>query len=108
MKSHLAIHDFIESNGIQTDEFGNVKFKAKISYSSPKRDSNCVTDISIVRNGYNDGDIELTEVSDLPALDFHLGFNVRLQNYECTNRKLSVSGKSPKMGGNYLVVIQAL
>ncbi|MGC0119928.1 hypothetical protein [Pseudoalteromonas piscicida] len=107
MDSHLAIHDFIEANNIDRDEFGNCTFTAIIDYQSPAISDKATTEVKIIRNGYNDGEINLSEGGPLTVENYHLDFTIDYQvySYNSNSKELEVTGKSPKMGGAYKVSI---
>jgi len=110
MSSHNAINDFMNANSIDGDQFGNLKFSAFIEYSSSARNISQITDVTIIRNGYDDGKIRLMEAEELVAEDFHLDFSTQYQTYSFfdNDKKLLVSGSSQKMGGKYKVSIKLL
>ncbi len=107
MESYLAIHALMEAHTINTDSYGNCKFRAFVEYCSPARNVSAVTDVSIVRNGYYDGTVRLSEVNTLSANDFHLDFTTDRQQYrfEKNRTALVIIGSSQKMGGAYSVSI---
>lgn len=107
MESYQAILDLMSTHAIDTDSYGNCKFKAVVEYRSPKRNVSAVTDVSIIRNGYNDGAVMLGEAEGLSATDFHLDFSTDWQKYRYSvdTYALIITGKSQKMGGDYSVSI---
>lgn len=107
MKSSQAIRDFMEFHNIESDSFGNLNFAALVEYRSPARNASEITNIKIIRNGYQDGQIKLGETGDLKAEEYHLDFTTQYQKYSFSeaNGKIVVSGQSPKMGGKYTVDI---
>ncbi|POD93003.1 hypothetical protein [Pectobacterium odoriferum] len=107
MESVNAIHEFKEVHGLKSDQFGNLHFQAFIEYRSPTRNASEITDVKIIRNGYQDGEISLIEAGELVAEYYHLDFNTRFQEYNISDedKKLLVSGNSQKMGGEYIVSI---
>jgi len=107
MDSHLALHDFIEANNIDRDEFGNCTFVAIIDYQSSVASNKAKTEVKIIRNGYNDGEINLSESDSLTVEDYHLDFTTDFQSYSynAKSKELEISGKSPKMRGSYKVLI---
>lgn len=107
MKSFDAIHDFMKAHNLDGDQFGNLQFEAFVEYRSPARNTSKITNVKIIRNGYQDGKISLEETGDLIAKDYHLDFTADYQEYQFSeeDEKLSVSGTSSKMGGKYNVAI---
>lgn len=107
MQSFHAIHDFMEANDLETDQVGNLYFRAFVECRSPIRNVSEITNVKIIRNGYQDGQISIEESGELVAEDCHLDFNTQYQKYQFLEeaKKLSVVGSSPKMGGEYNVVI---
>ncbi len=107
MESFHAIHDFMAAHSLESDQFGNLYFDAFVEYRSPARNSSKITNVKIIRNGYQDGHISLGESGNLVAEDYHLDFTTHYQEYCFSEEdgKLSVSGSSPKMGGKYNVII---
>lgn len=107
MESYHAIHDLMETHAIDTDSYGNCKFKAVVEYRSPAKNASVVTDVSIIRNGNNDGAVMLDEACALQASDFHLDFSTDWQQYRFAKDRgaLVITGSSQKMGGTYSVSI---
>lgn len=107
MESVIAIHEFMEAHSLTSDQFGNLNFRALVEYWSSSRNTVEITDVKIIRNGYQDGQISLEEGDELVAEDYHLDFTTNYQIYKFSpdDKKLSVSGNSPKMGGKYNVYI---
>ena len=110
MSSSNAIYEFKESCSLESDAFGNLTFDAVIVYRSPARNASEITNVKILRNGYEDGKISLTENGELVAEDYHLDFTTAYQKYEFleNDKKLLVTGNSTKMGGKYEVSITLL
>ncbi|WP_277809707.1 hypothetical protein [Chromohalobacter canadensis] len=107
MESFHAIHDFKDAHDLETDQVGNLDFRAFVEYRSPSRNASEITNVKIIRNGYQDGQISIEESGELVAENYHLDFTTQYQKYRyCEEgKKLSVAGGSPKMGGKYSVAI---
>jgi len=107
MESYHAIHVLMETHNIDIDSYGNCKFRAVVEYCSSAKNATVATDVSIARNGYNDGVVRLGEVNTLSANDFHLDFSPDNQQYRFGKNKttLVITGNSQKMGGTYSVSI---
>jgi len=107
MESHIAIREFMVAHGIESDSFGNLYFEALAEYRSPARNATEITNIIIIRNGYQDGEIALDETGDFSANTYHLNFTADFQDYVFSNsdNKLTINGNSSKMGGKYSVSI---
>ena len=76
--------------------------KSKIRFSSTFRVS--------VGSGPNDGDIDIDDTDKVKVEDFHLRFKADFQTYQYddTIKSLVISGNSPKMGGEYKVIIPTI
>lgn len=107
MKSAQAIHEFMETHNLDRDSFGNLHFSAIVEYRSPSRNLSEITNVKIIRNGYDDGKISLNETDELLAEEYHLDFTLHFQDYKFSksDKKLTVMGDSPKMGGKYSISI---
>ncbi|MFC3283058.1 hypothetical protein [Litchfieldella rifensis] len=107
MESFHAIHDFMDAHEIESDQVGNLNFRAFVEYSSPSKNVSEITNVKIIRNGYQDGQIIVEESGDLVAENYHLVFTTQYQKYRFLQEgeKLSVVGDSQKMGGGYSVAI---
>ncbi|HAT5005861.1 TPA: hypothetical protein I9749_004595 [Serratia marcescens] len=107
MESFDAIKKFMDTHQLQSDQFGHLKFEAFVEYQSPSRNAVEVTNVKILRNGYDDGTIKLHEEGDLVADDYHLDFTPQYQNYSFSinDGNLIITGTSAKMGGKYNVTI---
>ena len=104
------LYDFVEFFGhkaLGVDPVGNCHFEGLVRYRSSKEPFVGRTSILIVRNGFEDGKISLSEQSGLEAEQFHLDFSPDFQKYKFNkkSRSLRVSGSSDKMGGEYRVSI---
>jgi hypothetical protein len=110
MESYRAIGDFLDAHDIQNDEFGNCDFKAVVEFKSQARSGTGITNVKIIRNGYDDGLIKLDDTKEFPVKHFHLDFSPTFQSYSFSeaDSKLVISGKSPKMAGSYTVTIYPL
>ena len=107
MESHKAIHEFMKVHVIKSDSYGNLHFEALVEYRSPARNATEITNIKIIRNGYQDGEISLDEAGVFSANDYHLDFTTDFQDYVFSedDNKLTINGSSPKMGGQYSISI---
>lgn len=110
MSSHQAMYDFIRHHEIETDPVGNCKFNAVIDYEAPNKSIVITTKVKFIRNGYDDGKIEIGEQVGFQPEDYHLDVTAKWQDYSFSesNGKLTVNGSSPKMGGNYVIQISAI
>lgn len=108
MQSHLALSCFIDFHGIQSDSVGNCRFSAKVTYTSPLKNIESSTSVRFIRNGYEDGKVEIGEQLEMAAEDYHLDLSAKWQEYKFNKASgdLVVTGNSPKMGGNYSVEIK--
>lgn len=112
MSAFTEIYDFGEewrkTKNFQVMPTGNFLFAANITYKSLARGTereDCT--VQIIRNGMQDGEINIYANGDLQSETHHLGFSEKWQNYEFDNNDgaLVVTGNSPKMGGKYSVRI---
>lgn len=110
MISTLAVNYFVDKHELEKDSFGHCKFRGFVEYTSKIINASEITIIKLIRNGYNDGGIQIKENGDLNSEYFHLDFTTNYQNYtfNTTDNSLVVSGNSGKMGGDYQVVLKAL
>lgn len=110
MQSHQALSDFIDFHGIQTDSVGNCRFIAAVTYASPLRNIESSSSVRFIRNGYEDGKVEIGEQPEMTAEDYHLDLSAKWQEYYFNKASgaLVVTGNSPKMGGNYSVEIKCI
>ena len=112
MKNSKAIYDFMTDSTnekyIDMDDFGNLTFEAEIEYNFMDRKLKSRTIVRIIRNGYDDGKISLSENDELNVNFLHLDFTPQYQEYEFddTDNSLNITGSSPKMGGEYSVKIK--
>lgn len=112
MSGFTEIYDFGEewrnTTNFQVMPVGNFLFNAKITYKSKSRGTereDCT--VQIIRNGMQDGEINIYANGVLKSETHHLGFSEKWQKYEFDNNDgaLVITGKSPKMGGEYSVRI---
>ncbi|MBW3140071.1 hypothetical protein KUV56_11180 [Ferrimonas balearica] len=110
MNSHIAINNFIEANDITRDIFGHCTFEGMIEYTSKACRVNSTSTVRILRNGYNDGEINIHENETLNIENYHLDFNTDYQDYiySIETNELKVFGNSKKMKGEYVVSIRFL
>lgn len=89
-----------------------LRFKAQVSYDSPRRSIVQTTDVRIALRGYGtDGQIDIDETPRMDVDDFHLRANAAFGRYQLDedSGELVVSGDSPeKMGGKYSIRILPL
>lgn len=108
MDNFIEIHKFKNHFGESfMDSKGNLRFNARIIYcwdSNRKEESLSVT---IYRNGFEDGRIQIEDGSILTSGRFHLDFDTEYQNYQfiAATGALIVNGQSLKMNGDYNVEI---
>jgi len=109
MSFGTEIYDFIkEANNedlINIDDCGNVTFKAQIKYMFRNQTLSSYTDVKIIRNGYDDGKVSLSENDELNANFLHLDFTPNYQEYkyDSSDSSLTIIGSSSKMSGDYIV-----
>lgn len=105
MNNFSEIYDFGEhwrdKPNFQVMPVGNFLFTAKVIYKSKVRGiktAECTT--LIVRNGMQDGEINIYENGPNQAETHHLLFSPNWQNYQFDSNDgaIIVTGKSPKMG----------
>lgn len=108
MQSILAMTNFVEDLSLDKDPFGHCEFSALVEYSSSVRNATDITTVKFIRNGYDDGKIQLTEGDELNTDNFHMDFTPDHQVYvfDSKERTLVVTGRSGKMGGDYTVKIK--
>lgn len=109
-KNVHEVSDFVSALRLPKDDWGNVTVLAAVIFSSNNRQATEDLRVKFIRNGYQDGDIEMYGGHEITAESFHLGFDASFQSYRF-NTKLSqieVRGMSPKMGGDYTVSIQPI
>ena len=111
MSNHREIYDFVEhwrgTEGFDITPTGNCTFPAKVTYSFDGKVVDESTSVTIIRNGYEEGKVSLNERGALSAELFHLDFSPDFQRYRHrkSDHSLRVEGSSPKMHGQYKVVI---
>lgn len=111
MENFSAIKKFVDywrdSQGFEVTPVGNCIFPAFITYEFRGSAVEHKTTCRITRNGYEDGKIGIDEAGPLVAEVFHLDFSPDFQTYSYDKKTHSfiVKGKSPKMAGDYRVVI---
>ncbi|MTZ13927.1 hypothetical protein GNE00_09270 [Pseudomonas sp. JL972] len=112
MSAFSEIYDFgqewRDTENFQVMPTGNYLFSAKITYKSASRGTeraDCT--VQIIRNGIQDGEINIYANGNLQPDTHHLGFSEKWQRYQFDNNDgaLVISGNSPKMGGKYSVRI---
>ncbi|WP_156890644.1 hypothetical protein [Pseudomonas sp. CF150] len=87
---------------------GNYVFQANIVYNSVKygmEKANCT--VLIVRNGMQDGEINIYEDGPLKVTTHHLGLKVGPQtcDHDSSDDSLLITGQSTKMQGAYSIKI---
>ena len=103
-KNHNAIYKFVtywhNSGGAEVNAVGNASLDCSVSYTSNRGDESFRTGVTIVRNGYEDGKISLSELKDFLADDYHLDFSADFQNirYHDKAKSLIIKSSSPKIG----------
>ena len=107
MESFIAIRELMESHNLKKSQVGNLRFEALIEYQSALRHTSGITTVTIIRNGYQDGEIKIEELGELNSDNFHLDFDTKHQKYSFlkVEKSLLISGSSKKMGGKYRVYI---
>jgi len=111
MKNFSAIKKFVDywrnRQDFEVTPVGLCIFPAFVTYEFRGTCIEHNTTFIITRNGYEDGKVSLDEAGPLVAEVFHLDFSPGYQAYGYDNKSHSfiVEGKSPKMAGNYRVVI---
>jgi hypothetical protein len=82
---------------------------ASVDFESPKFDQSDETVVTInCQAGPSDGKISLQETAVINSNYLHLDFDSNYQDYDFDDETgaLTISGNSPKMGGDYRVIIQ--
>jgi hypothetical protein len=111
MSNHKAIHDFVnywqDHINFVIAETGNCTFPAVVEYTFDRKTIKEDTNVTIIRNGYDDGKVSIQEQGALSTAIFHLDFSSDLQKYmyKKANHAFVVSGSSKKMHGSYTVII---
>lgn len=107
MENLINLTKFFNENDLKSDDYGNYKFKGKVEYYSNIKNVVEYSEIKITMAGYNGGKVSIEEVGELNVDEFHLDFEDKFQkyNYDDETKELVVSGKSPKMNGQYTVKI---
>lgn len=110
MDNYTVLRDFIyhwsEFPGLSISRHGLCSFRADIEYRYRGNVVTGTTQVTIPRNGMEDGQVNLGETGILDSDVFHLDFSPAFQTYRLDGQKrLVVSGSSKKMGGEYEVLI---
>ncbi|WP_455593252.1 hypothetical protein [Bacteroides sp.] len=101
-----AIRDFWQDNGLKPKN-NHVIFNGHVSYSSKLHSPSGPANVRIALKGYNT-DGQITVIGDIFDSDIiHTEFLPQFQDYSYDeqNKSLIVVGNSPKMGGDYKVII---
>ena len=82
-------------------------FLANVAFHSPKGTAVERTNVRVIMNGLDEGQIDIDERGDLMVNQFHLKFLPNFQSFifDEDNGTLVVEGSSDKIGGDYLVRI---
>lgn len=109
-KIYHFITDENNKDSINIDDYGNVTFNAQIKYTFRNQTLNSYTDVKIIRNGYDDGKVSLSENDELNVNFLHLDFTPNYQEYkyDSSDSSLTITGSSPKMSGEYIVKLTIL
>lgn len=106
LNSVCAIRDFWQNNELKPRN-NQISFKANVIYSSKLHSLSGIAEIRISLKGYKtDGQIVINgDLFDVNVV--HIDFLPQFQDYtyDKSNKSLAISGDSPKMGGNYKVII---
>ena len=111
MSYGIEIYNFIADSKnkdlIDIDNYGNATFNGKIRYEFRGQVLLSNTIVKIIRNGYDDGKISLTETDELNINFLHLDFTPDYQKYQYNSdeHSLNIIGSSPKMSGKYSIKI---
>ena len=111
MSFGTEIYNFITDSKnkdlIDIDDYGNATFHGKIQYEFKGQILLSNTIIKIIRNGYDDGKISLSENDELNINFLHLDFTPDYQEYSYNSNEhsLNIIGSSPKMSGKYSIKI---
>ena len=110
MQNFDEIYNFGEewrgTPNFEVSPVGHFTFVANVTYKSKQRGTErekCT--VQIIRNGIQEGTINIFSKGVLQAETHHLGLSARWQTYkfDSNDGALVVSGDSPKMGGEYTV-----
>ena len=111
MSFGTEIYNFITDSKnkdlIDIDDYGNATFHGKIQYEFRGQILLSNTIIKIIRNGYDDGKISLSENDELNINFLHLDFTPDYQEYSYNSNEhsLNIIGSSSKMSGKYSIKI---
>jgi hypothetical protein len=113
MSDHQEIYAFCqhwreqEGTKFEVAATGNCTFDAVVLYAARGNSRQFNTCVKIIRNGYEEGKLVLSEQGGLTLDAYHLDFTPGFQDYEYNTEShaLIVRGSSPKMSGAYVVTI---
>lgn len=101
-----------DSDEYPEQNFGNNIVRMPVSvtytYAGGRSEINFTTELKIfVSSGPEDGQVDLDDTAKIRIEDFHLRFQPAYQDYSYDEQDhtLTISDSSPKMGGDYRVVI---
>ena len=104
-----AMQNFAEHHqlNINFSSNGNGVFMAKINYSKQANTLTSFSEVSLIRNGYNDGAVKINETKELNINSYHLDFSHEFQEFkfDTSTKELVIKGSSQKMSGEYIVKI---
>lgn len=111
MTNFQAIKDFVDywraRPEFKVAPTGNCTFPAHVKYTFGGRTIEENATATIIRNGYTEGKISLSEDGALSVDLLHLDFSPDFQKYIYikSDHSFVVEGNSPKMNGPYRVII---
>lgn len=110
MNGLMEVSEFREewdgTPNFQVMSAGHLFFCADITYISEKRgEETGQCSVQIIRNGMQDGNINIVEGDGFTSEKHHLGLTAKFQKYEfdTDDKSLVITGSSPKMGGAYSI-----
>ena len=106
-KNCQELYGFLQENrNVTLTKNRNWMFEANIFYQAPIGNKNFTSNIHVVES-YNDNTLRILNEDDISADEYHLDLSVNWQNFKFNKQEnsLSVTGSSPKVGGNYSIHI---
>lgn len=105
-QSLKAFDSFIKGlSNARKNKNNSVVFNATVEYTWPGRSEMEVLEVRAARGGVEHGNITIDEGKKLTSVLVHLDASLKYQNYEHKGLSLVITGKSPKLGGPYKIMI---
>lgn len=104
--SYNAIREFWQDNNLQPQN-NCIRFNGYVSYSSKLHSPSGEAEIRIELSGYNTEGKIVINGDDFDINNVHIEFLPQFQDYtyDKNQKSLSIIGNSPKMFGDYKVII---